>query len=275
MKVQEAIVFGIKQLGNIDEKVIKVKLLLAFCMNVNKEYLVIHNNQELTELEQKNFENGIEQLKNNVPIQYITGTQEFFGMKFLVNKNVLIPRSDTEILVQEAINIAKEKDRILDLCTGSGIIGICISKKVKNSEVFASDIDEKALDVAKENAQNNNAKIKFIKSNLFEQIDENNFDVIVSNPPYIETETINTLDEQVKKEPIIALDGGNDGLYFYKKIAKEAKKFLKPEGFLLLEIGYNQKENVIKILKNENYIEIKCVKDLSSNDRVIICKKEK
>ena len=215
-------------------------------------------------------------LVNGEPIQYITNSQEFMNLKFYVDNRVLIPQPDTEILVENVISIVENTQKncqkeieILDLCTGSGIIGICLKKNLQNVKVYVSDISEDALDVAKKNSIQNNVEISFIKSDLFDEINEK-FDIIVSNPPYIESNAIEGLSNEVKNEPKIALDGGKDGLDFYRKIIKEAPNFLNKIGVLALEIGYNQKDAVEKILKTYKYKNIQIKKDLSNIDRVII-----
>ena len=204
-----------------------------------------------------------------MPIQYITEKANFMGLEFKVNKNVLIPQPDTETLVEETLKIIKnyKNVKLLDLCTGSGCIAISIAKYANNANVFASDISKKALEIAKENSiKNKTENIQFINSNMFKNINEQ-FDIIVSNPPYIKKKVIKSLDKQVKKEPRIALNGGRDGLEFYKNIRQNIDTYLKPEGYLILEIGFDQKEDVQKIFENS-----KCVKDLNNNDRVIIWK---
>ena len=215
-------------------------------------------------------------LVNGEPIQYITNSQEFMNLKFYVDNRVLIPQPDTEILVENVISIVENTQKncqkeieILDLCTGSGIIGICLKKNLQNVKVYVSDISEDALDVAKKNSIQNNVEISFIKSDLFDEINEK-FDIIVSNPPYIESNAIEGLSNEVKNEPKIALDGGKDGLDFYRKIIKEAPNFLNKIGVLALEIGYNQKDAVEKMLKTYKYKNIQIKKDLSNIDRVII-----
>jgi protein-(glutamine-N5) methyltransferase, release factor-specific len=275
MKIKEALYACINNLkeNNIDEAHSKARRLLAFTLNVPKEYLIINNEKELSKQDFEYYKNYITRLINGEPIQYIIGKQEFMGIEFNVNKDVLIPQPDTEILVEETIKIAKEynKPKVLDLCTGSGAIAVSIKKYIPEAEVFASDISIKALQLAKINNIDNN--INFIESNLFENIN-NEFDIIVSNPPYIRTEEIKSLSKEVQNEPLIALDGGQDGLDFYRDIIKQAHNYLKSNGKLCLEIGDEQKDAITQILKsNFNYTNIKYYKDLQGNDRVIIAEK--
>ena len=274
MNVKEAIKYGIDNLKNIDDKSLKVRLILSHFMNVEKNYLITHDDEELSDEIEEKYKQGIEKLSKDVPLQYITNTQEFYGMKFKVNENVLIPRYDTEILIEETLKLAKDKDKILDMCTGSGIIAITLAKNVEKSNVFACDISLEALKVAKENNELHNTNVKFINSNLFENIEEKNFDIIVSNPPYITEKEMQKLENQVRKEPELALYGGVDGLDFYRKITENAKEYLKKEGLLIFEIGYKQKEDVSKILIENKFKNIKCVKDLQGLDRAIIGEKE-
>lgn len=274
MDVKEAIKYGLDNLKNIDDKMIKVRLLLSYFMNVEKKYLIIHDNELLTPEVEMKYKQGIKKILEDVPIQYITHTQEFYGAKFIVDENVLIPRYDTEILIEETLKLAKRQDKILDMCTGSGIIAITLAKNVQEVSVFASDISIGALNIAKKNNELHEANVNFIKSNLFENIKEKNFNIIVSNPPYITADEMKILENQVKKEPELALYGGVDGLDFYKKITSKASEYLKQNGLLIFEIGYRQKEEVSQILKNNNFKKIRCVKDLQGLDRVIIGEKE-
>lgn len=277
MTIREALNKGmiILKNNNIETPKLKARLLLQFILKKDRQYLIVYDNKEIDKKEQWEYFVNIEKIANGVPLQHITHVQEFMKMNFFVNQDVLIPRPDTEILVEEIIMIAKQmhKPKILDLCTGSGAIGISIAKNVENSDVFAIDISDKALDVAKRNAKELRAKIKFIKSDLFQKIENTKFDIIVSNPPYIKKQDIMYLSKEVQKEPEIALDGGNDGLEFYKKIIKQSPEYLRNGGILGLEIGYDQKNDVIELIKKENkYKETYSKKDLYQNDRIIITK---
>lgn len=277
MTIKELILYGTKKIkeANIENAKLQTKILLSDLLKKPKEYLIINQDEE-TEIE-KDFKENIEKIVNGYPIQYITKKQEFMKLNFYVDENVLIPQPDTEILVEKVINICKEikNVKILDMCTGSGAIAISLAKYLENSTVIASDVSEKALEVAEKNAKANEVKINFLKSDMFEELSNIKFDVIVSNPPYIETDVIKSLSNQVKCEPHIALDGGEDGLYFYKILVENAYKFLNKDGYLCLEIGYNQKQSVTNLLKSTNkYQEIFCIKDLANIDRVIIAKKK-
>ena len=278
MTIKEILKESIENLKKekVENPVNIARIILANTLKVNKEYLIVHDNEEIIDNVKKQYQNDLESFINGKPLQYITNHQEFMQMDFYVDENVLIPRQDTEILVEEVISISKKMNKnikILDLCTGSGCIGISLAKKIENAEVYASDISKNALQVAIKNAKNNNVKINYIESNLFENIDNIKFDIIVSNPPYIEKNTILNLPKDVQNEPKIALDGGVDGLDFYRKIIEEATKYLKTDGYLCFEIGYNQKESVCNLLKNnKNYKEIYSKKDLFNNDRIVIAR---
>ncbi len=215
---------------------------------------------------------AVSERKKHVPLSKIFGWTEFYGNRFIVDKNVLSPRCETELLCEQAIKIINKKDykKILDLCTGSGAIAITLAKNT-NAKIDGVDISKSALKVASKNAQNLGAKVALYESNMFSGLKKNiKFDMIVSNPPYISTKEISLLDEEVKNhDPHIALDGGDDGLDFYRIIAKNAPEFLKKEGYLLLEIGDRQFVDVKKIL-SENFKNIKVIKDLNNIDRIVV-----
>ena len=246
-------------------------LILEHVLNMSKNEILIHLDNKVNDDEEKLINNIVERRLAKEPLQYVIHAQYFFGNKFYVNENVLIPRADTEILVEEVLRLANNSNKILDLCTGSGCIAISLKKANNNLEVIASDISKKALTVAMLNAQLNRAKVNFLQSDLFENINEK-FDIIVSNPPYIRTSDICKLQDEVKFEPHIALDGGNEGLDYYIEIIEKAKKYLLENGLIALEIGYNQANEVSEILKENGYKNIRVIKDYGNNDRVVIAK---
>lgn len=277
MTIRELLNQGIIMLKNekIDSPKTKARLILESTLNKSREYLIIYDKNEVTSAQRDNYIKKIKRVILGEPVQYITGLQEFMKLKFFVTKDVLIPRQDTEVLVEEVIKIAKDIPNpvILDLCTGSGAIAVSLAKYIPNSKIYGIDISEKALEVAKKNAEFNGVKnsIEFRVSDLFNKIRNQKFDIIVSNPPYIKKEDIKLLPKDVQKEPKIALDGGTDGLVFYSRIAKSAYKHLRRGGYLCLEIGYNQKLQVKKIIEGQKrYINFYCKKDLCENDRVVI-----
>lgn len=277
MLIKEAIRKGMISLktNNIQEPNLKSRLLMQYILNKPRQYLLIHDNEELTNKQERAYLENIEKMIKGVPLQHITHSQEFMKMNFYVNENVLIPRPDTEILVEEVINIAKKTNakKILDLCTGSGAIAISLAKYIENSQITAVDISEEALRIAKLNAVNNNVedKITFVKSDLFENIVKEKYDIIVSNPPYIKKDFMKKLDKEVQQEPYIALDGGYDGLDFYRKIISEGYQYLKFKGYLCMEIGYDQKQEVFDIIKSqEKYSNTYSKIDLGGNDRIVV-----
>lgn len=277
MTIKEAINQAVIMLKNenIDAPKNKARMLLEATLKKSKEYLIIYDNKEITPQERELYIKNVKKHILGEPIQYITGKQEFMKLNFFVTKDVLIPRQDTEILVEEVINLAKniENPMILDLCTGSGAIAVSLAKYINNVKIYATDISSKAIEIAKKNAEFNGVKnnIDFIESDLFNKIKNIKFDIIVSNPPYIETDEIVKLPKDVQNEPRQALDGGKDGLLFYRKISEQALNFLNEHGYLCFEIGYNQKQKVKQILENQKrYINIYSKKDLCENDRVIV-----
>ena len=275
MTIKQAITKGMIMLksNNVESPKLKARLLLQYVLDKPRQYIIVYDNKEIDKQQQWQYFVNIEKLTKGIPLQHITHRQEFMKMDLFVDENVLIPRSDTEILVEEVIKIAQKYNspRILDLCTGSGAIAISLKKFVPNADITAVDISEKALEIAQKNAEKLEAKINFVKSDLFDKLDNKKFDIIVSNPPYIRKDEIKKLSEEVQKEPKIALDGGEDGLDFYRIIAEQAINYLKTGSFLCFEIGYNQKNDVIKIIEDEqNYKNTYCKKDLYGNDRIII-----
>ena len=276
MNLKEILKYGKEELikNNIEDASIIAKELAEHIFKITRAQMIANNDMEFSKDQTDNYINSIKKISTGIPIQYITNNQEFMNLNFYVDENVLIPQPDTETLVEEVINEYKEKKcEILDLCTGSGAIAISLAKYINESNIVASDISMKALQIAKLNAEKNlvRKKIEFIESDMFNKIYKDDFDIIVSNPPYIKTKVIGELDKQVKNEPYIALDGGADGLKFYKIIIENAYKYIKNEGKVFLEIGYDQKNELINLFKENNHYEnIYSKKDLGGNDRIIV-----
>lgn len=272
MTFREAILFGEEKLntaGIMDAKN-DAWLLLTFVCKIDHTFYYVHMDEEMSAEQMAEYESVLNKRTEHVPLQYITGEQEFMGITFRVNEAVLIPRQDTETLVEEALKIVRPGMKVLDMCTGSGCILISILKNVVEVEGFGYDISKQALNVAKENAKINNVAATFERSDLFENVVDK-FDVIVSNPPYIPTDVIGGLMPEVAVyEPIQALDGKEDGLYFYRKIVAAASDYLNPEGKLIFEIGHDQGEAVSTLMKDAGYKAVQVVKDLAGNDRVVI-----
>lgn len=277
MTIMEIIKKGMIELknSNIEYPKLKSRLLMQYILNETRQYVIVNDMKEISPNKEKEYFNAIKKLRTGIPLEYITHQKEFMKLNFFVNENVLIPRQDTEILVEEVIKISKKigAKKILDLCTGSGAIAVSLAKYIPESKITAIDVSNNALKIAKKNAINNKVEnqITFINSDMFTNVNNEKYDIIVSNPPYIKTNVIKNLDEEVKKEPYIALDGGSDGLFFYKKIVKESYEYLKYRGYLCMEIGFDQKIDVIELIENEDKFEnTYCRRDLYDNDRVII-----
>lgn len=262
--------------AGIEASTFEAGAVVCHSLNISRAYTFAHPEREISESEFDIVMKNIEKRCQRVPLQLITGGQEFMSMDFMVDGNVLIPRQDTEILVEKVIELrgeAGKQQRILDIGTGSGCIAVSLAANIENSEVTAVDISEAALGVAQNNALSNGVadRVKFIKSNLFSALPEDyTFDIIVSNPPYIPTADIDGLEPEVKCfEPMLALDGGLDGLDFYRKISEGAKKHLNANGLLAFEVGIYQADSVSHILSEDGYSNIKVVKDLSGVKRVV------
>lgn len=257
------------KLANIEEASIEARNILLYAFDINLLDLSLDKNKSISKFDKiSTFLALLEERKSGKPFQYIINKQNFCGLDFYVDENVLIPRFDTEVLVEKVLKDNKDTSlSILDLCTGSGAIAISLKSLGKYKLVKALDISDKALQIAAKNAKLNGVELEFIKSDMLSEVDEK-FDIIVSNPPYIPSGDIDNLSKEVKEyEPRLALDGKEDGLFFYRIIAKEAKKYLKEDGKIYLEIGYNQAEDIRDLFKEYQSIEV--YKDLAGKDRVV------
>ncbi|MCD8108812.1 MAG: peptide chain release factor N(5)-glutamine methyltransferase, partial [Clostridiales bacterium] len=240
---------------------------------VDLNFNLLNKTDEMPPEQYPVFRDLLEKRCRRIPLQYLTGEQEFMGLPFFVDGHVLIPRQDTELLVEEALRLLKDtekqKMRVLDLCTGSGCIAVSLKKFCPEIAVTASDISAEALCMARKNAERNDMDVLFVRSDLFSDL-TGRFHMIVSNPPYIPTDIIPTLMPEVRiHEPWQALDGSADGLFFYRKILEEADRYLFPGGRLLFEIGYDQGGAVSELMREKGYTEIEAVPDLQGLDRVV------
>lgn len=260
--------------ADIAEAKLDARLLLEDVCGTNRNTLLAHPEYEVPEELYQRYRDVIHRRKKHVPLQYITGVQDFMGLNFKVSEKVLIPRQDTEILVEEVMKHLHDGMSVLDMCTGSGCILLSLLHYSNDCAGTGADISNEALKIAQENAEALQLKPVWLQSNLFGQI-EGSFDVIVSNPPYIESAVMETLMPEVRdNEPWIALDGGADGLYFYNKIIEESKQFLNGGGHLFFEIGCNQAEAVSKKMILEGYRDVTVKKDFSGLDRVVYGRKQ-
>ena len=265
--------YGVEKLveAGIDEAKLDARLLLEYICHTDRNTLLVHGDIERNEMEEQFYRMCIEKRATRIPLQHITGEQEFMGLTFRVNQHTLIPRQDTETLVEEGMRHMYDGMRILDMCTGSGCILLSLLKYSNECEGIGVDISEEALKVARENAQRLGLKAEFVQGDLFEPVPEKKFDMIVSNPPYIETAVIETLMPEVRDhEPMQALDGMEDGLFFYRKIVEKAPGFLTKGGWLLFEIGHNQGEAVSKLMTVQGFKAVEVVKDYTGLDRVVL-----
>ena len=243
--------------------------LLEYVTGISRASYFGDPKREVPEEQAESYREVILRRAGHIPLQHITGEQEFMGYSFLVNPDVLIPRQDTETLTEEALKFTEPGMKVLDLCTGSGCILISLMKKCHGLTGTGCDISEKALKTARENGRRLQVEASWIQSDLFEQISER-FDLIVSNPPYIRTGVIEELQEEVRlHDPWIALDGKKDGLYFYRRIIAESTGYIRDNGALMFEIGHDQAEDVVRLIEEAGYTQIRVKKDLAGLDRVV------
>ena len=280
---KEIVAQAAKQLkaADIEENQIDSWLLAEYFLGVSRQDIFIDPEKKVSEVDAEKYMKAVQLRLNHIPLQHITGHQQFLDFDFLVNKNVLIPRPETELLVEQVVNYINNEMynkndavKVLDMCTGSGCIAISVDCLCEKAVVTAVDISEKALETAKENNARNNGNVLFVKSDLFENV-KDKYDIIISNPPYIPSGDMQELMEEVRDhEPHLALDGSDDGLKFYRKICKMAREFLNADGKIFFEIGYDQGETVPELLRMNGFTNIQVLKDFAGNDRMVIARKE-
>lgn len=258
----------LQKAGIMDAK-IDAWLLLEMVAKIDRSFYFVHINEDVEPEVLTEYDRVLEKRAEHVPLQYITGEQEFMGMTFKVNSSVLIPRQDTETLVEETLKVIEPQMEVLDLCTGSGCVLLSILKNAPSVRGTGSDISKQAILVAKENARIYDLEADWVRSNLFDNV-TGAYDVIVSNPPYIARGEIPALMPEVAQfEPMEALDGGVDGLDFYRRITGEAPRYLKENGWLFFEIGFDQGQEVQKLMRVSGFTDVTVIKDLAGNDRVV------
>ncbi len=248
------------------------RILFEYITGVTANELFLHPEAEISAEDEVKYTEAVDIRLTHVPVQHITGRQEFMGLEFTVNENVLIPRFDTEVLVEEAMKQGLSHMNILDMCTGSGCILLSLMHYSHDCTGTGVDISEEALAVARLNSERLGIPVRLIRSDLFEKLnsEELKYDLIISNPPYIPTDVIPTLMEEVRDhEPVSALDGSPDGLIFYRRIVSESPEFLHKGGMLMFEIGYDQAGSVSGLMDKAGFEDVTVVKDLSGNDRVV------
>lgn len=265
---------GVKMLegAEVPEAALDARLLLEYVCDTNRNTLLVHGDREVTEDEIARYEELLSVRAKRIPIQQIMGVQEFMGLEFTVNEHVLIPRQDTEILVEEVLKHLHDGMRILDMCTGSGCILTSLMHYSNECSGVGADLSPEALAVARSNAEKllpTEKSVEFVQSDLFEQV-TGKYEIIVSNPPYIRPDVIATLMPEVRDhEPMMALDGGVDGLDFYRAIVSGSKAYLTGGGMLFFEIGYDQSEDVKTLMEQVGFVEISVVQDYAGLDRVV------
>lgn len=264
--------------AGVPEAELDARLLLEYVCGTDRNTLLVHGDRELTAAEEERYRALIERRAQRVPLQHLTGTQDFMGLTFRVNSHVLVPRQDTEILVEEVLRQLHDGMRILDLCTGSGCILISLLHYTNDCAGVGVDLSPEALEVARENAarllessdrERPQRDCRWVCGDLFEGVD-GKYECIVSNPPYIRSGEIDGLMPEVRDhEPRMALDGHDDGLYFYRRIIGESPDYLTGGGLLALEIGCDQGEDVCALMERQGFREVRVVKDYAGLDRVV------
>lgn len=279
MKIKDIINYGVAMIKNTESPSLETQMMIAKVIEKDRLYIMLNLEEDIDESKVEIIKTMIDKRKNSYPLQYILGEREFWGMDFKVSEGVLIPRQDTEILIEETLKKLKDNKhksnlKGFEIGVGSGIISITLLKEIETLTMIGVDINDKAIELTKANALKHEVsdRLCILNSNLFEKINkENQFDFIISNPPYIETKVIDSLQEDIKQhEPKLALDGGEDGLDFYRAIIEQSKSYISPEGFIAFEIGYNQAEAVEKIFVENGYPNVTIAKDLAGFDRVVI-----